>query len=324
MAESNKSQSDGGAGAFPRAGWALVAAAGLILAIFYSAVPLFFENHGSTPFKWLWMCWQSDKLDYEHGKLIPLAIVFLLWRRRKEIAAEAVKPRWWGLLVLGLGVLIYLASARTLQPRLSLGALPIMVLGAAIYVHGLGMARLLMFPAFLLYFGIPIPGLLQATNELQVIATTGAYKIITLAGIEATAAGNNITSTAEGGWGFDVAEGCSGVRSLMALTLIAAVYGHLVHKALWKKVVLFLFSFPLAIVANTFRVASIIFIAEFINPEFAGSLYHDYSGFLFFPFGLVGLVLCSKVLDFSKHFGKRVSVVKRDGEEPQGVEVTDG
>lgn len=302
-----------------------LAGAGLVLlAFFYGVLPMFEAAHGATPFRWLWQCWQSDKLDYEHGKLIPIAVVLLVWRQRKRIAVEEAHPRWWGLLILVLGILLFLASARTLQPRLSLGALPFIVLGAAIYVHGLGMARLLMFPSFLIYFGIPIPGLIQATTGLQVIATNGAYQMITIAGIDAAVAGTNITSNSEGGWGFDIAGGCSGVRSLMALTLIAAVYGHLVHKALWKKVVLFFFSFPLAIVANTFRVASIIFIAEFVDPEFAGSLYHDYSGFLFFPFGLVGLVMCSKILDFSRHFGKRVSVVKKVDDEPEGVEVADG
>lgn len=296
----------------------------LVVAFFYGVLPIFEAAHGATPFKWLWQCWQSDKLDYEHGKLIPIAVVLLVWRQRKRIAAEEADPKWWGLLILVAGILLFLASARTLQPRLSLGAFPFLVLGGAIYAHGVGMARLLMFPSFLIYFGIPIPGLIQATTGLQVIATKGAYEIITLAGIDASVAGTNITSNSDGAWGFDIAGGCSGVRSLMALTLIAAVYGHLVHKALWKKVVLFVFSFPLAIVANTFRVASIIFIAEFIDPEFAGSLYHDYSGFLFFPFGLVGLVMCSKILDFSRHFGKRVSVVKKVDDEPEGVEVADG
>jgi exosortase len=209
-------------------------------------------------------------------------------------------------------VLIYLASVRTLQPRLALGALPLLVVGGAAYAHSWQVARLLAFPAFILYFGIPVPGLTQATNGLQIIATSGAYYLVSLLGIDAVASGNYLRSATDA-WGFDVAEGCSGIRSLMALTLIAAVYGYLVHTEWWKRAVLFLISFPLAIVANTFRVASIVLIAEWFDPEFAGDLYHHYSGFLFFPFGLAALVLVSKAMNFSENYSRRVVNVRRAG-----------
>jgi exosortase len=290
----------------------LLAACVAALVYFYGFLPLFESGHGATPFDWLWRCWQADKLDYAHGKLIPLASAYLVWRQRKELASAAVAPSLWGLAVMLVGVLIYLASVRTLQPRLALGALPLLVVGGAAYAHSWRVARILAFPSFILYFGIPVPGLTQATNGLQIIATSGAYHLVSLLGIDAVASGNYLRSATDA-WGFDVAEGCSGIRSLMALTLIAAVYGYLVHKEWWKRMVLFLISFPLAIVANTFRVASIVLIAEWFNPEFAGDLYHHYSGFLFFPFGLAALVLVSKAMNFSENFSRRVVKVRRAG-----------
>ena len=206
--------------------------------------------------------------------------------------------------------------SRVHQIRTIIKQRALIILGAAVYVRGREFARILLFPAFLIYFGIPVPGMMQATNNLQLIASAGAYQIASLFGVDAVVRGNDIVS-ANDSWGFDVAEGSSGIRSLMALTLIAAIYAHLVHKSLWKKIALYLSAFPLAIVANVFRVASIIIIAEYGDAEFAGDLYHDYSGFIFFPIGLAGLVLVSKLLDFSQHFSQRtVRVTQRRTGEP--------
>jgi exosortase/archaeosortase family protein len=127
--------------------------------------------------------------------------------------------------------------------------------------------------------------------------------------VDVIASGNNLIS-ADGSWGqFNVAEGCSGIRSLMAMGLVAAIYAHVTETVLWKQILIFVLALPLAIVANMLRVASVVLIAKYVNPDFAANLYHDWSSFLFFPFALLGLILVGQLLNFSRHFRHRVIVI---------------
>ena len=182
-----------------------------------------------------------------------------------------------------IGALFFVAAVRTFQPRVALAGLPLILLGGLAWWRGWAAARLLAFPVFLLYFVIPVPGMIQATNGLQLLATKSAYHLSKLFGMNASLSGNDIFSVPVDKWNFNIAEGCSGVRSLMALMLVSAVYAHLTQKTLWKKFVLFACSVPLAILSNCLRVASILIVAEYFSADFAAKTYHEGSGFLVFP-----------------------------------------
>jgi exosortase len=287
---------------------ALTAGFLVVVVIFYWFMPWFGIDRSISPLRWLKMSW-NDKTGYDHGMVGPVLILFLLIRRLPEVAATPVRPTHWGLVGVAVGILTYLVSVRTLNWRIAVGGLPILLIGAVAWAHSARAARLVAFPLLLLYFVIPVPGLIQATNGLQLFATKAAYHVARIAGIGVTLSGNDINSIPAGKWGFNIAEGCSGVRSLMALTLIGAVYAHLTQDRLWKKLVIFACSVPLAIVGNCLRVASILFVAEYLSPEFAARTYHEGSGFLFFfVVGLAGLSVCDWLLN---HAGRRRVVTRR-------------
>ncbi len=246
--------------------------------------------------------WNSET-EYEHAYFIPFIMVGLLWMARKKIAASPLTQQGakLGLILITLGVLFYIASVRTIQWRVAIGALTFILFGSALYGLGWQGAKYFLFPIALFYFAVPMPGLLQGTNLLQLIATKAAYHAGSLFGVDMIAAGNNLASATDK-WGFDVAEGCSGLRSLMALTLVGAVYAYTTQTKLWKGLLLFASTIPLAIIANSLRITTIVLIAEYIDPEFAGGVYHDWSGFLFFlACGLAGLILIHRLLDASSH-----------------------
>ncbi len=79
--------------------------------------------------------------------------------------------------------------------------------------------------------------------------------------------------------------------------MITAIYVHIVEKQLWKKVTIFSLSIIFAIIGNAGRIFTIIVIAKLGYPDFAGGLYHDYSGFVFFPIALSVMLLTSKLLN---------------------------
>jgi exosortase len=287
---------------------ALVAALVLVLAYFYGFVHSFGPKHANSAFTWLVSTW-NPRTGYEHGFLVPFLFLILVARRLPLVLAAPVRPSAWGLVAVLFGALCFVAAVRTFQPRVALGGLPFIVLGGLAWWRGWASARLLAFPVMLLYFVIPVPGMIQATNGLQLLATKSAYHLSTLFGISASLSGNDIYSVPMGKWNFNIAEGCSGVRSLMALTLVSAVYAHLTQKTLWKKIVLFSCSVPLAILSNCLRVASILIVAEYFSADFAAKTYHEGSGFLFFL--IVGLTGLSAVDWLLNHRGRRKVVIRR-------------
>ena len=267
------------------------------LAYFYCAIELFGNFREQTVIYWVWAICGKTEYDYGHGRFVPLAMAFLIFRSRKKIFSAPRSSEWWGLAILLLGIFFYIVSYRTIQARVAVGSIPFVLFGLIAFIWGRHVARHFIFPLMLVYFAIPLPGLTQATNSLQVVATQIAYHVSSFCGADIIAAGTNIQS-AGGKWdALKIAEGCSGVRSLIALTFIAAVYGNLTQDKVWKQIVLIGVSVPLAILANSIRVTTIVLIAEYWDADFAAKTYHNFSGFIFFPMGLAGLLLFSFLIN---------------------------
>jgi exosortase len=278
-----------------------------LLGFFFGGIETFGPRHAYSALEWLWRSW-NPRSGYEHGFIAPILILFLIARSLPEAAGAPAKPSRWGLAMVVFGAACYVAAFRTYQPRVALGGLPFILLGGVVWLRGWATARHFLFPACILYFMIPMPGLIQATNGLQLFATKSAYHLGTLLGVPATLSGNDIYAIPMEKWQFNIAEGCSGLRSLIALTLVSAVYAHLTQKTLWKKVVLFFCSIPLAILGNCLRLTSILLVAEYLNAGFAAGAYHEFSGFTFFLLvGLAGLA----AVDWLLNRGQGARVVTR-------------
>jgi exosortase len=201
-------------------------------------------------------------------------------------------------LVVCVGALFYAVAYRTLQPRIAIGALPILLWGSAWYFWGWRVARILLFPLFFFWLAIPLPSFQQATHQLQLLATAMAHHGAALCGVETLVQGNQIVS-AHGGWEpLEIAKTGSGIRSLMALLMISGAWAGLVEMSMWKRVLLFLSAFPLAILGNSLRVISIFVIAEYGDAKWAWHTWNDWSGLLlFFPFCLLLLLVIHSLLE---------------------------
>lgn len=248
--------------------------------------------------EWAWLRYKPE-YNQEHSKLIPLVFLFLIWYHREALKKAQIKGSAWGLLLVGLGVLIYVIAARALQARLALAALPFLFSGILLSIWGKQVTRILAFASAFLVFLIPLAAIEQTSFRLQFIITGIVEKLSGLLGIKVYAVGTTLRAV-DGSWGFDISEGCSGIRSLIAMVMITAIYVHIVEKQLWKKVTIFGLAVLFAIIGNAGRIFTIIVIAKLGFPGFAGGLYHDYSGFVFFPIALAVMVLTSKLLNL--HF----------------------
>jgi len=276
----------------------------VVLLLMYTIYPAYPTTSGKTLAGWTWSACNAQN-GFLHGRFIPVAFSVMIWLAWQKSKLERIKPSWWGMVALGFGLLLYLGSIRTIQPRLALMGIPFVIIGLTHFCFGFKIMKAVIFPAFFFWFTIPVPNLEAAlTGNLQTLITKSCYHAGLLLGMDLTSSGSTITVK---GTDLEIAGGCSGIRSLMALVMIAAVYANYTQKSLWKKAVLFASSFPLAIVGNFGRIFTILVLSQLGMADFAKKTYHDWAGLLFFfPIALSGLYLVDFLLNLKERRKKKV------------------
>lgn len=227
--------------------------------------------------------WNNDD-DMGHGFFVPVLAGYIAWQKRDEFLAQPAKPSWMGLaLVLYSAVQLCVA---TLGAELFLArtALVLAIIGAVWFLGGTKRLRVLAFPLFLLFFMIPIPAIIynQITFPLQLLASRAAEWALMVIGIPVLREGNILELAGEK---LSVVDACSGIRSLLSLTFLSLVYGYFFEKKTWLRVLLFVATVPIAIVANASRVTLTGILAD-IRPEYAHGFLHSASGMVIFMVAL--------------------------------------
>jgi exosortase len=264
-----------------------------VLYYFFGVTPLYERMAIST---WAWG--RYDPLyNSEHGKLVPFIFAFLVWYHREDLAKAKKKGCNLGLIWVAVGCLIFAIGARTLQARIGMAAGPVLLYGIVLYVWGKEVARILLFPIAFLVFMIPVAAIEQATTGLQFMVTGMAQVVCGLVGIPLYAEGTTLRPVDASFSGFTVAEGCSGIRSLMAMIMVTAIYVHLTQTKLWKKLTILFCSTGFAIIGNAGRIISIFIVAKLFGSAFAGGKYHEASGYVSFPIALGAMLMVSRLLD---------------------------
>lgn len=277
--------------------WKPLAVLCLAALAYWALLPVYPGYGRPSLFGWLVLSWNPET-EYEHGWAVPFLFVYFCYLAFKKMDISTFQKSTFGLVLFLFGVLLYVVSVRTIQPRLAMFGLPFIFYGGTRYVLGKEAAKYMIFPSLFILFAVPMPGLQHATNTLQIWVTKSCFWLGTTLGMEINLVGSTIKSSTGGWHGFDIAEGCSGIRSLMALTMISAVYAYYTQSVLWKKLFVFFCAVPIAILVNIIRVFSILVIAEMGYSKFAAGFYHDWTGLiLFFPLAVLFLFLIDKMLN---------------------------
>lgn len=237
--------------------------------------------------------WATDE-DMGHGFFVPVIAAFIAWQRRDQLLACERRPSNWGLVLIVWAALQELAAtlgAELFTARLSF---VIALTGIVLYVGGRRWLRILAFPLSLLLFMIPIPQILYArlTLSLQMIASALGEWLIDLMGIPVIREGNLLRLPSQT---LDVAEACSGIRSLLSLGFLSLVYGYFADKRSWVRWLLFLATVPIAIAANGIRVGLTGLMSE-INTKLAQGAYHETEGYIVFIVALAALLLTHRAI----------------------------
>ena len=270
-----------------------------VLVYFFGFYTPFMNGHESTAV-WTWRSWKAEN-DLEHGWLIFPAALFILWYHRAELRAAPKSGSMLGLVFVLAGMALFLLAVRTLQGRIAILAFAVLGYGITRFLWGRQTARLVIFPCAFLLFMIPVGFLVSRTVGLQTLAAAFASKLSSLLGIGVVSDGATLRAL-DGSFQFEIAGGCSGIRSLTAMTMLAALYVHFTQREMWKKIVIFGCSLVFALFGNLVRIFTVVVFARFIDRDLAAGLYHDYSGFIFFPIAVGAMVAFSNLLnrDWSK------------------------
>jgi len=226
------------------------------------------------------MDWYNDD-NYSHGFLIvPLALYFV-WERREKLRKIPVTPSAWGLVfVLGSAVVLI---AGILGSELFLTRISILgtLVGVILFLFGWAHLRALAFPVAFLLLMIPIPAILfnQIAFPLQLLASQFGESAMSLANVPVLREGNVLILA---NTTLEVAEACSGIRSLVSLLTLAIVFGYFSDPRGWVRTLLTLSAIPVAIVTNGFRVAGTGIAAHRFGAAAAEGFFHEFSGWLVF------------------------------------------
>jgi exosortase len=245
----------------------------------------------------LFLQWIGPARDpnFEHGIFVPQFALYILWQDRKRLQAIAPSPSWAGLPLIVLGLLMLIIGVLGAELFFSRVSLLILLAGLVILFQGWNFFRAILFPLAFLLLMIPIPALIlqQITFPLQMLAAKLATALLQLVQVPVLREGNVIVLAS---MPLDVAEACSGIRSLLTLVTLAIIYGYLMETRIWMRVLLAISAVPIAVAANSFRIFGTGLLVQYWDPDKAEGFFHTFSGWLIFVVALVMLFALHRLL----------------------------
>jgi len=234
--------------------------------------------------------------DMSFAWYVPLFSLYVVWTRRREIAASVGEPSVWGLVFSIPFFAFGFLGVRGIQIRFEMLALVGLLIAVPWAIFGRATARAVAFPALYLLFCLPLANFLDVvTVHLRLFATSVAYSVLHGAGADVIRRGTAIVS-GSGAFSIDVAEPCSGMRSLFAMMALTAAYAYFTQPTWKRRGLLFALSVPLAVIGNVTRILTICIVAAVTSQDFATGFYHDYSGYVVFIVAILLMVACGEAI----------------------------
>jgi len=239
--------------------------------------------------------------DASHGFLVPLFAAYLVWSRRESVSRTELRPTWSGVAVAAAGLAILVLGVLGAELFLSRISLVIVLTGLILSFGGSKILAKLRFPFLILLLAIPIPAIIynQITLPLQTLAARAAEALLPVFAVPVLREGHVIVLPS---MRLEVAQACSGIRSLMSLLTVSILYGYFLERSLWKRTVLALASVPIAVVANCLRIVGTGLCVQYWNPDQALGFFHEFSGWVIFLVSLLCLYLVHRFMSLANNW----------------------
>lgn len=238
--------------------------------------------------------WWNDP-NFSHGFFVPAFSLFVLWQERAQLAKLEPRPSWWGSFFVAGALAMLIVGSLGAEFFLSRTSFIVLLGGLVIQFFGWQVFRAILFPWAVLFLMVPIPAIIfnQITFPLQLFASRLATVLLTLLGVPVLREGNVIQLPI---MSLEVAEACSGIRSLVSLTTLAVIYGYFIETRTSRRVWMAVFAVPIAVAANAMRVMGTGLVAQYWDPSKAEGFFHEFSGWFIFILSLGMLLLVHRAM----------------------------
>lgn len=241
--------------------------------------------------------WLQDP-NYSYGLLIIPFSAFFIWRKRKALRQIPIRPSYLGYAAVVGAMAVLVVGSLGAEVFLSRASFVVLLCGLVLCFGGWRWLRALAFPLGILFVMIPLPAIVfnQISVPLQFLSSRLATWFLALSGVPVLREGNIIRLPA---MSLEVAQACSGIRSLISLLALAMIYGSLMERAVWKRLVLVAVSVPIAVLTNAVRIMGTGIMVQYWSRKMAAGFFHEFSGWLLFVVALFLLFAFHRVLGFA-------------------------
>lgn len=251
--------------------------------------------------------WKTDG-NYSHGfVVVPLAAYFA-WERRQAFGRAPRRPSALGLFVIAGSLLMLFAGTLGAELFLTRISMLVALVGILLFLFGREHVRIQWFPLAFLLLMIPLPAIVfnQVAFPLQLLASRFGESALSALHVPVLREGNVIVLANAT---LEVAEACSGIRSLVSLLMLGIVFGHFSDPRAGVRVALALATIPIAIAANGVRVAGTGIAAHWFGPAAAEGFFHTLSGWVLFAVAFTMLLVIQPMISRTVTFSHRLTFV---------------
>jgi exosortase len=241
--------------------------------------------------------WATDG-NYSHGFLILPLACYLAWERRTRFLETPRQPSSLGLLAVFVSIAALVAGVLGSELFLTRISLLGVIGGTILFLYGWKHLRIMLFPIAFLVLMIPVPAIIfnQIAFPLQLLASRFGESALIACQVPVLREGNVIVLADTS---LEVAEACSGIRSLMSLLALGIVYSYFSEPRAWMRIALAFATVPVAILANGIRVAGTGIAAHIYGAKAAQGFFHMFSGLFVFVAAFIMLLILHRLIRWS-------------------------
>ena len=233
--------------------------------------------------------------EYSHGFLIIPISAYIIWQKKNALSRVAFRPSWIGIIVVVTSLLIYTVARYADILTLAPVAMVLSLFGLVLYLYGFPMFKELFFPLCFLFFMMPVPAQVYSalTIPLQLLVSKVSVGFTHLLDLPVLREGNVIHLPDQT---LQVVQACSGLRSMISLLMLSAVFGYLTLHSNILRGILFVSGVPVAVFVNIIRVVIMILAFHYFKYDLTEGAVHTVFGVVIFALALISIAFLKGVL----------------------------
>ena len=245
-------------------------------------------------FQGLVLDWNNDP-NYSHGFLVPLISGYFVYERRESLSRAPVAPSNWGLAVIIFALALLIVGTAGTEYFTQRSSVVFLIAGIIIFLGGWRVFKVLALPVGFLLFMVPLPYILYDAIAFPLKLLVAKVSVWTLKAM-------SIIVLREGNiimfpdLTLEVADACSGLRSLVSLLALAVAFAFMTQKTALKRLILIFMALPIAMATNMFRVIMTGILARYYGAAAAEGFFHEFAGLAVFGLAMVLLILVGTLL----------------------------